>query len=550
MSNNEITKSEITNEQEATSNKIEYKYPPMSLLSEERFYRKDESKAPEITGEQFIDALNSLGIKAEIVSVGHGPAVSRFEFKPIGTRISEILDLEEQIASKLDARSIRIVAPVPNKAAIAIEIPNKNRQDVNIQEILDSQAFKSIDSKLAVALGRDVYNEPCAIDIAKMPHMLIAGGVGMGSPDFANSFIMSILYNASPDEVKMMLIDPYMLDFIIYNGIPHLLVHPIIFREKTENGVAAFGWALSEMERRCNIIAENGVLNIDEYNNLAKKNNKLKKLPKIVIFVSNISYYMEYARQYVENCICNIAQKGHNVGIHLILLSCRYSRNNEDFFTNIIRANIPSHIAFRVHSENCSRMFIGKSGAEKLTGMGDMLFWSEDTAEPKRIQGCLMGSDRIEKVVDYIKTHYDSEYDEQPQSFGDNASSALSKAGHIALAICKVIGKIFVTIGTVLLYIIIHLRYFCINLYRLIKRKHNMKKRRKLEEERRRQQSERRRMEREAERARQLRNASRGENELVKVHSRGEGRPTNRTAYPQQRVAYPRSQSQNRRQHR
>ena len=301
---------------------------------------------------------------------------------------------------------VRIEAPIPNKPAVGIEVPNKVNSIVKIREIIDSQAFSSSKSKLSVALGKDISGEQKVADISKMPHGLIAGATGSGKSVCINSIIMSILYKATPDEVKLLLIDPKVVELGIYNGIPHLIV-PVVTDPRKAAG--ALGWAVTEMEKRYKLFAENDVRNLVGFNELAEKRDDLMKMPQIVIIIDELADLMMTAPGEVEDSICRLAQKARAAGMHLIVATQRPSVN---VVTGLIKANIPTRIAFAVSSQVDSRTIIDIGGAEKLMGKGDMLFFPTGAIKPERIQGCFVSDSEVEKVVQYLKSDHTNEYDE------------------------------------------------------------------------------------------------------------------------------------------
>ena len=386
----------------------EYKFPPVSLLSEPSAESTKSITAElESTATLLVDTLRSFGVESRIINISRGPSVTRYELQPAaGVKISKITNLADDIALNLATAGVRIEAPIPNKPAVGIEVPNKNNSIVKIREIIDSQVFSSAKSKLSIALGKDISGEQRVADIAKMPHGLIAGATGSGKSVCINSIIMSILYKATPDEVKLLLIDPKVVELGIYNGIPHLIV-PVVTDPRKAAG--ALGWAVMEMEKRYKIFAENDVRNLNGYNELAEKRDDLAKMPHIVIIIDELADLMMTSPHEVEDSICRIAQKARAAGMHLIVAT---QRPSVDVVTGLIKANIPTRIAFAVSSQVDSRTIIDIGGAEKLMGKGDMLFFPTGAIKPERIQGCFVSDGEVEKVVLYLKSDHRSEYDE------------------------------------------------------------------------------------------------------------------------------------------
>ncbi len=387
----------------------EYKFPPVSLLSEPVIESgKNITAELESTATLLVDTLRSFGVESRIINISRGPSVTRYELQPAaGVKISRITNLSDDLALNLATAGVRIEAPIPNKPAVGIEVPNKVNSIVKIREIIDSQAFSTAKSKVAVALGKDISGEQRVADISKMPHGLIAGATGSGKSVCINSIIMSILYKATPEEVKLLLIDPKVVELGIYNGIPHLIV-PVVTDPRKAAG--ALGWAVMEMEKRYKLFAENDVRNLNGYNDLAEKRDDLEKMPQIVIIIDELADLMMTSPGEVEDSICRIAQKARAAGMHLIVAT---QRPSVDVVTGLIKANIPTRIAFAVSSQVDSRTIIDIGGAEKLMGRGDMLFYPTGAIKPERIQGCFVSDDEVEKVVNYLKSDHKNDYDEE-----------------------------------------------------------------------------------------------------------------------------------------
>ncbi|WRS26804.1 DNA translocase FtsK [Oscillospiraceae bacterium MB08-C2-2] len=386
----------------------EYAFPSPTLLQEGKPPANEKvSEELKANAQTLVDTLKSFGVQTRITDICRGPAVTRYELQPsAGVKISKITGLADDIALNLAASGIRIEAPIPNKPAVGIEIPNKVVSMVKIREILDSKEFIAAPSKLSAALGRDIAGNIMIANIAKMPHVLIAGSTGSGKSVCINSIIMSLLYKASPDEVKLLMVDPKVVELGVYNGIPHLLV-PVVTDPKKAAG--ALSWAVSEMLNRYKAFAENGVRDLEGYNRLAKASDTMPTMPQIVIIIDELADLMMAAPNEVEDSICRLAQMARAAGMHLVIAT---QRPSVDIITGVIKANIPSRIAFAVSSQVDSRTILDMGGAEKLLGRGDMLFYPVGAAKPIRVQGCFVTDDEVEKVVSFIKQGQDSDYDQ------------------------------------------------------------------------------------------------------------------------------------------
>ncbi|MFV0401174.1 MAG: DNA translocase FtsK [Oscillospiraceae bacterium] len=385
-----------------------YNYPPVSLLKQAKA-PKDDNISAELreNAEKLISTLASFGVKATVTDVCRGPAVTRYELQPsAGVKISKITGLADDIALNLAAAGIRIEAPIPGKAAIGIEVPNRVVSTVSMKEIIDSEKFRTATSSLSVALGKDITGGITVADLAKMPHMLIAGATGSGKSVCINSLIVSLLYKSSPDEVKLLLVDPKVVELGIYNGIPHLLV-PVVTDPKKAAG--ALAWAVSEMLNRYKTFAEHSVRDITGYNKLAATKDELEHMPKIVIIIDELADLMMAAPGEVEDSICRLAQMARAAGMHLVIAT---QRPSVDVITGVIKANIPSRVAFAVSSQVDSRTILDSGGAEKLLGRGDMLFYPVGSSKPTRIQGCFVSDSEVEQVVEYVKQREETEYDQ------------------------------------------------------------------------------------------------------------------------------------------
>lgn len=385
-----------------------YKFPPISLLKADNSKNSAVSSADlDSTAAHLVDTLRSFGVETRIVDISKGPTVTRYELQPCaGVKISKITNLADDIALNLATAGVRIEAPIPNKAAVGIEVPNKTGNIVGVREVIDSPLFVGSKSKLTVALGKDIGGNAIVTDIAKMPHGLIAGATGSGKSVCINTIIMSILYKATPEEVKLLMIDPKVVELGVYNGIPHLLV-PVVTDPRKAAG--ALGWAVTEMEKRYAMFAQMGVRDLAGYNRLADKDPEITKIPHIVIIIDELADLMMTTPREVEDSINRIAAKARAAGMHLLIAT---QRPSVDVVTGVIKANIPTRIAFAVSSQIDSRTILDTGGAEKLLGRGDMLFYPVGASKPSRLQGCFVSDDEVEAVVEYIKSDHSSDYDE------------------------------------------------------------------------------------------------------------------------------------------
>lgn len=421
-------------EKEETPVSGEYKFPPVALLKPS--LEGDSSKAMDemsVNAKKLVDTLKSFGVDASIINICRGPSVTRYELQPApGVKISKITNLSDDIALNLAANGVRIEAPIPGKAAVGIEVPNKFVSTVTMRDLVDSDEFRNGKSKLTCVLGEDISGEIVVTDLAKMPHLLIAGTTGSGKSVCVNSILLSILFKATPDEVKLLLIDPKMVEFSKYKGIPHLLV-PVVSDAKKAAG--ALNWAVSEMLQRYKLFSEYDCKDIHSYNRLIEKNLKYieetppaineegeeyqpvmevnglpvakEKLPQIVIAIDELADLMMAAPGEVEDAICRLAQMARAAGMHLVIATQRPSVN---VITGVIKANIPSRIALKVSSSIDSRTILDFGGAEKLIGKGDMLFSPVGAPKPIRVQGCYASDEEIEGVTGYIKKSYEAQY--------------------------------------------------------------------------------------------------------------------------------------------
>ncbi len=377
----------------------EYRLPPIDLLKKPTDENTSDIRNElKMNAEKLIDTLHSFGVDARVINISRGPSVTRYELQPAaGVRISKIANLTDDIALSLAASGVRIEAPIPNKPAVGIEVPNKAKSAVPIRSLIDNDAFSNAKSRITGVLGKDITGENCFMDIAKMPHVLIAGTTGSGKSVCLNSLIMSILFRAKPDEVKLVMIDPKAVEMKVYNGIPHLLV-PVVTDPRKASGT--LGWAVTEMLRRYQLLSEFDVRNIDGYNELADKDESMERLPQIVIFIDELADLMMAAPNEVEDSICRLAQMARAAGMHLVIAT---QSPRADVITGLIKANIPSRIALKVASNVESRIILDMQGAERLIGYGDMLYSPVGTSKPIRIQGCWISDEEIKAVTDFIK---------------------------------------------------------------------------------------------------------------------------------------------------
>lgn len=397
-----------------------YDYPPIDLLAQgKRTSAAGVENELRENSECLIDTLESFNIEAQIIGIVRGPSVTRFELSiPRGIKLSRITALSDDIALSLGAANVRI-APIPDKVAVGIEVPNKTVNTVYIRECIASPAFTNARSRLSFAVGKDITGKPVIGDIAKMPHMLIAGTTGSGKSVCINSMLISILYKSTPEEVRLIMVDPKMVELGNYNGIPHLLI-PVVTDPKKAAG--ALNWAVGEMERRYKLFADHQVRNLVDYNDLMRAEKakaeqeeggtpeRYQVLPQIVIVIDELADLMMVAAKEVETSICRIAQKARAAGMHLVVAT---QRPSADVITGIMKANIPSRIAFAVASQIESRIILDTTGAEKLIGKGDMLYAPLGGGKPTRVQGCFISSEEIESVIAHIKKTSTAEYNEE-----------------------------------------------------------------------------------------------------------------------------------------
>ena len=435
-----------------------YIFPPVTLLiKEQQTQSSGYEQYLKETALKLQQTLESFGVNVTITDISCGPSVTRYEMFPEqGTKVSKILSLTDDIKLNLAASDIRIEAPIPGKAAIGIEIPNKHNQTVHFRDLIESSTFEKFKSRLAFAVGKDIGGKTVVTDLAKMPHLLIAGATGSGKSVCINTLIMSILYKASPEEVKLIMVDPKMVELSIYNGIPHLLI-PVVTDPKKASG--ALNWAVAEMTNRYKKFTETGVRNIEGYNKKVKELQKsgeidpetIKKMPQIVIIIDELADLMMVAPGEVEDAIVRLSQLARAAGIHLVIATQRPSVN---VITGLIKANVPSRIAFSVSSGVDSRTIIDMNGAEKLLGKGDMLFYPAGYSKPVRVQGAFISDSEISDVVEFLKENediavYDTEVTEKIENKLNSAAISQEKDEYFEAAARFVIEKDKASIGMI-----------------------------------------------------------------------------------------------------
>ena len=416
----------------------EYRIPPLSLLQKGKAATGDSSRELKETAMRLQQTLNTFGVKVTITDISQGPSVTRYELQPEqGVKVSKIVGLADDIKLNLAATDIRIEAPIPGKAAIGIEVPNKENMTVALRDLLESKEFQEFNSNIAFAVGKDIAGKTVVADIAKMPHMLIAGATGSGKSVCINTLIMSILYKAHPDDVKLIMVDPKVVELSVYNGIPHLLI-PVVTDPKKAS--AALHWGVSEMEDRYRKFADYNVRDLKGYNKkietmpVPEGEEAPKKMPQIVIIVDELADLMMVCPGEVEESICRLAQLARAAGIHLIIAT---QRPSVDVITGLIKANMPSRVAFSVSSGVDSRTILDMNGAEKLLGKGDMLFYPQGYSKPARVQGAFVSDKEVSDVVDYLKnqalgntySNYAEDIEEKIKNIGSSGGSSGSSSG-------------------------------------------------------------------------------------------------------------------------
>lgn len=393
--------------------KRDYVLPPIECLNQPEF-SSSEGFANEMqtTSKKLVEVLSSFGVETKLVGISRGPSVTRYELSPApGVKISKITNLADDIALGLASSGVRIEAPIPNKSAVGIEVPNRNRSTVTLREIISSAEYKKHTGKLlTVALGKDITGNVNCADLSKMPHLLIAGTTGSGKSVCLNCMITSILYNATPSQVKLLMIDPKQVEFTVYNGIPHLLVPVITDARKAAGSLA---WAVSEMDNRYKAFSNAGVRDIGGFNKYVQSHPEIEPMPQIVIFIDELNDLMMVSPKEVEDSICRLAQKARAAGMHLVVAT---QRPSVDVITGVIKANIPSRLSLSVSSQVDSRTILDCIGAENLLGNGDMLFSPVGITKPVRIQGAYLSDEEIERIVTFIKAQENAEYDDDIMS--------------------------------------------------------------------------------------------------------------------------------------
>ncbi len=424
----------------------EYQYPPLKLLkSAPKSSNTDVRAELRDSAERLVDTLASFGIDVQIINIVRGPSVTRFEIQmERGVKFSRITSLSDDIALSLGADTVRI-APIPDKLAVGIEVPNRTVQMVSLRDVIGSKAFETSRASLSVALGKDITGTAQVIDLAKMPHLLIAGTTGSGKSVCINSILISLLYKSSPADVRLIMVDPKMVELGNYNGIPHLLI-PVVTDPKKASG--ALSWAVSEMERRYALFAASGVRGLSDYNELVRQQQeqtqeqptedadgqqvmhpRMEHLPQIVIVIDELADLMMVAAKEVETSICRIAQKARAAGMHLVVAT---QRPSTDVITGLMKSNIPSRIAFAVASQVESRIILDTVGADKLIGKGDMLYSPINLNKPVRIQGCFVSTEEIENVIQYVKKNAEAEYSQEIMDHIEKQSESESAGGYDA----------------------------------------------------------------------------------------------------------------------
>jgi len=425
---NKVVEQEIKKANTQLSKK--YMFPPISRLKKMEGSKGSSTQQLRETAMRLQDTLNTFGVKVTVTDISQGPSVTRYELQPeTGVKVSKIVGLADDIKLNLAATDIRIEAPIPGKAAVGIEVPNKENGAVGLRELIESKEFKEFKSNLAVAVGKDISGKVVVADIAKMPHMLIAGSTGSGKSVCINTIIMSILYKAHPDDVKLIMVDPKVVELSVYNGIPHLMI-PVVTDPK--KAAAALHWGVAEMTERYKKFADFNVRDLAGYNkqvqSMIDRNDPdaPEKMPQIVIIVDELADLMMVAASEVEESICRLAQLARAAGIHLIIAT---QRPSVDVITGLIKANMPSRVAFAVSSGVDSRTILDMNGAEKLLGKGDMLFYPQGYSKPARVQGAFVSDSEVSDVVDFLKNQklgntYNEDVEEQLKSMGKGGSAS------------------------------------------------------------------------------------------------------------------------------
>ena len=394
---------EITKEREERV----YIYPSTDLLTKPKPAKSDGPEDLRENAKKLVETLKSFGVEAKVLEVTKGPSITRYELQPsAGVKVSKIVNLADDIALNLAATGVRIEAPIPGKAAVGIEIPNRNTATVTLREMLETPEFQDFKAKTAFAVGKDIAGKTMVADLSKMPHLLIAGATGSGKSVCINTLISSLIYKASPDEVRLLMIDPKVVELKVYNGLPHLLI-PVVTDPRKAAG--ALNWAVTEMLRRYKLFSDCNVRNLAGYNEYLESEGE-KTMETIIIVVDELADLMMAAPHEVEDAICRLAQMGRAAGMHLVIAT---QRPSVDVITGLIKANIPSRIAFAVSSQIDSRTILDMMGAEKLLGKGDMLYLPFGASKPVRLQGAFISDKEVETVVEFVKNGEEAEYDEE-----------------------------------------------------------------------------------------------------------------------------------------
>lgn len=425
----DVVSKEIQDVMEGQREEKEYVHPSLELLKTNSSTKLNSSDKKELieSANKLEEILSNFGVDAKVTQVTKGPSVTRFELQPSpGVKVSKIVNLSDDIALGLAASGIRIEAPIPGKAAVGIEVPNRKQTAVFLREVLENEEFIESKKKLAFALGKDISGKCVVGDLSKMPHTLIAGATGSGKSVCINSLIISILYKYNPNEVKLLMVDPKVVELNVYNGIPHLLI-PVVTDPK--KAAAALNWAVNEMTKRYKLFADMGVRNMESYNELYNKGIIEQKLPYIVIIVDELADLMMVCPNDVEDYIGRLAQMARAAGMHLVIAT---QRPSVDVITGVIKANIPSRISFAVSSQIDSRTILDSSGAEKLLGKGDMLYYPLGESKPLRVQGCFISEEEVEQVISFIKSEQgeDTSYEEDIIEHINSAADSSSSGSH------------------------------------------------------------------------------------------------------------------------
>ena len=418
---------EIANEIAAQEEEVheEYIFPPVSLLAESKRASVDGTQEMRENTQRLKETLECFNVDAQIINVTRGPSVTMYELELAqGVRLNRLTTLADDIALSLGASGVRISA-IPDKiSVVGIEVPNKLVSTVSLREVIDSSAFREAQSSVSFSVGKDISGNCIVGDISKLPHMLIAGTTGSGKSVCMNSLIISLLYKSKPEEVRLIMVDPKMVELGIYNGIPHLLI-PVVTDPKKAAG--ALQWTVTEMMRRYRMMSEAGVRDLESYNKQVRCDDELKPMEQIVVVIDELADLMLVAAKEVEESICRIAQMGRASGIHLVIAT---QRPSSDVITGLMKANIPSRIAFAVSSAMESRIILDTMGAEKLVGKGDMLFAPLGKGKPKRVQGCFVSDEEVQRVTDFVKQHGDANYSDEVQAQIDLKAEQQGSKGH------------------------------------------------------------------------------------------------------------------------